>query len=313
MRPPKGFPAAALGLALALAAGAARLEAFDGSASTGGQALLMQLDARAVGMGSAYTAVAGGADALDYNPAGMDQLRAGQAEAGHLAWIQGVDDEYINTAFPIYGLGAWGLGLSYLYAQDQAYSDTGIPGGTFTDFSFSGKAAFSMQIGDTQNIGIEYKLLRESYGGQFDMGSAFDLGWQWVGGPGGIDFGAAAQNLGTPVVMGTTYNPLPISVKVGAVKHLSTWGLLSMDEEYQPFDSFNFVHFGGEISEPVGPVTPALRAGYIFGPQQAAGNLTGLSVGLGLGYGSWQLDYAYTPEGDLGLAQRLTLTYTLGD
>ncbi|MGH7442197.1 MAG: hypothetical protein ACREKE_05920, partial [bacterium] len=93
--------------------------AYEGAAGTSGQALLMQLDARAVGMGSAYTAVASGADSLDWNPAGMDQLRAPQAEAGHLAWVQDVNDEYINTAFPIYGIGAWGLGLSYLYTQDQ--------------------------------------------------------------------------------------------------------------------------------------------------------------------------------------------------
>ena len=38
-----------------------------------------------------------------------------------------------------------------------------------------------------------------------------------------------------------------------------------------------------------------------------------LAVGLGIALGSWQLDYAFTPQGDLGQAQRLTLTWNAGD
>ncbi|MGH7442792.1 MAG: hypothetical protein ACREKE_08995, partial [bacterium] len=196
---------------------------------------------------------------------------------------------------------------------DQYYSDTGVAGGSFTDFDFSGKAAVSFQVSDSQNIGLEYKVLREGFGGQFDMGSCFDLGWQWTDVVQGLDLGAVAQNLGTPVALGSSQFSLPLAVKFGGAEHIGSLALLAVDEEYQPVDSFNFLHAGLEIGTPVGPMTPVARVGYTLGPQQTDGGVTGLSVGLGLTMGAWQVDYAYTPQGDLGLAQRLTLTYTTGN
>lgn len=306
-----------LSLAVGLIAAAlvlpAGLAAFDGAAGTSAQSLLLPLDARAVGMGSAYVAVASGADSLEWNPAGMDQLRAAQAEAGHLSWVQDVNDEYLDVAFPIYGIGAWGLGMSYLYTQDQYYNDVGTAGGTFTDFDFSADAAFSMQINDAMNLGLEYKILRQGYATQFDMGSCFNLGWQWRTALPGLDLGAAALNVGTPVALGSAFDALPLSLKVGAAERLGSLVLLAVDEEYQPIDSFNFVHAGMEIGTAVGSWTPMARVGYTLGPEQADGGITGLTMGLGLAMGAWQVDYAYAPQGDLGQAQRLTLTWNGGD
>jgi hypothetical protein len=302
------------GLAAALLAVPGGLAAADGAAGTSMPSLTIPLDARAVGMGSAYTAVASGADSLEWNPAGMDQLHYAQAEAGHLAWVQDVNDEYLDVAFPLYGLGAWGLGTSYLYTQDQYYDDVGNAGGTFTDFDFSAEAAFSLQIGDTQNLGIEYKILRQGYATQFDMGSCFDFGWQWRDVWPGFDLGAAAENLGTPLSLGSAFNALPIDLKVGGDEHLGSLVLLAVDEEYQPIDSFNFVHAGIEVGTQMGDMTPMIRAGYILGPaDEADGGITGLTAGLGLAVGAWQVDYAYAPQGDLGTAQRLTLTWNGGD
>ena len=301
-----GFTAAALCATVGLAA-------FEGAAGSGFQSLTLPLDARAVGMGSAFVAVASGADSLEWNPAGMNQLRAPQVEAGHLSWIQDVNDEYINTAFPIYGLGAWGLGLSYLYTQDQYYDNVGNQGGTFTDFDFVGDAAFSLQVSDAMNLGMEYKILRQGYATQFNMGSCFDLGWQWRDAVKGLDFGAAALNLGTPVALGSAFNVLPISLKFGGAEHVGSLVLLALDEEYQPVDSFNFVHAGLEVGTALGDWTPMVRVGYTFGPAQADGGITGFSAGLGLAMGAWQVDYAYAPQGDLGQAQRLTLTWNGGD
>ncbi len=81
------------------------------------------------GMGGAYAAVASGADSvLREIPAGMDQLpRPAAANIGHLAYLDGVGDDYLEVARPIYGLGAWGFGANYLYTltQDQGYDNFG--------------------------------------------------------------------------------------------------------------------------------------------------------------------------------------------
>jgi hypothetical protein len=305
------FLGAAFALALLAVPGSAA--AADGAAGTAFTSLTLPLDARAVGMGSAYTAVASGADSMEWNPAGMNQLHYIQAEAGHLSWVQDINDEYVNVALPIYGIGAWGLGATYLYTQDQYYDDEGNAGGTFNDFDFTGSAAFSLQVSDAMNLGIEYKILRQGYATQFDMGSCFDFGWQWRDVWSGFDLGAAALNLGTPMSLGGTFNALPLSLKLGAAQHFGPLATLALDEEYQPIDSFNFLHAGLEVGTQLGSMTPMARVGYILGPGQADGGLTGLTVGLGLAFGAWQVDYAYAPQGDLGTAQRLTLTWNGGD
>ena len=302
-----------LGLLCAVLTLPACLSAFDGAAGTSMPSLLLPLDARAVGMGSAYVAVASGADSLNWNPAGMNQLAVPQAEAGHLSWVQEVNDEYLGMAFPIYGLGAWGVALNYLYTQDNYYDYLGNKGGTFTDADLSAKIAMSLQLPNDMNIGLLYKLLRQDYATQFDMGSGFDVGWQWRDVDKFLDLGATAQNLGTPVGLGGTQYSLPITLKLGAATHLGSNLLLAADDEFEPIDSFNYIHLGAETTARVGDWTTAARAGYTFGPAQADGGLTGLSVGLGVGFGPWQVDYAYAPQGDLGQAQRLTLTWNAGD
>jgi len=302
-------------IAIVLALGwAGNLRATDGSDGVAMQSLLLPLEARAVGMGSAYVAVASGADSLSWNPAGMNQLSVAQAQAGHLAWVEGVNDEYLDVAMPIYGIGAWGLSMTYLYAQDQYYDDLGNAGGTFTDFDFSAKAAFSYQLADGMGLGLDYKILRQGYAHQFDMGSAFDFGWQWRDVVlKGFDLGAGLFNLGTPMALGQTSNNLPMDMKVGAAYRFGGLNTLAVDEEFEPIDSFNFLHFGGESGMRVGDWTVFGRAGYTFGPAQEEGNLAGLAVGCGVTYGSWQVDYAFTPQGDLGEAQRITLTWNAGD
>jgi hypothetical protein len=318
MRRRDGILAAAL--AGALAAGSLQAASGDGNLQSAASSLLLPLDARAVAMGGAYVAVAGGADAMAWNPSGLNQLRAPQAELGHLSWVQGVNDEFINVAFPIYGLGAWGLGATYLYTQDEYVDMYGRDlNQSFTDFDFSLKGAFALQLPDDMAIGLEYKTLRQGYGasqsqgGEYNMGSAFDLGWQWHDVIKNLDLGAAVQNVGTPMALGTTGFNLPIDLNVGFAEHITRLTTLAFDEEYQAIDNYNFLHVGLESGLRAGDWTVFARCGYTSGPTQDQGQYAGLAAGLGAAFGSWQVDYAFAPQGDLGQSQRITLTWNGGD
>jgi hypothetical protein len=129
-----------------------------------------------------------------------------------------------------------------------------------------------------------------------------------------LDLGATMANLGTPIAAGYTSSNLPIDLKAGAGLHLGENVLFAVDEEYQAIDAFNDVHAGLEVSTRVGSWLVAARGGYTYGPSDSAdGGLTGVTAGLGAGFGPWQVDYAYSPQGDLGTAQRITLTWNGGD
>jgi hypothetical protein len=299
--------------------------AVDGASAVSGLIFQLPLNARPVGMGGAYVATASGADSLLWNPAGLNQLRDWQVGLGQLNYVQGTTDDYLQLARPIYGLGAWGLGATYFDSGSQQYYDVaGNSMGTFSDWDFSAQVALAVQLPDELSLGLTYKILRESYAYQSAMGSAFDLGLQWRQILPALDLGFTALNLGTPMALGSTYNPLPETLKGGLALHLGPNLLLAADEDFEPWtapnsnhfwgESINLVHVGVEASLPVGSWTITGRGGYIFGPaQMEEGGTTGLSVGAGITMGDWQVDYAWVPMGDLGQANRLSLTYSVGE
>jgi len=298
-------------LFLALALLAAPLAADNnGGGLSASNSLRIPRSARAVGLGEAYTAVVEGSEAMTWNPAGMNSIRDLQASASHLAYAQGISVDGLQVAMPIYGTGAWGLGLDYLYASDQGYDNWGNPTGDFSLFDFSAQVALSFELPWDMHLGGDYKILRQGYGTQFAMGSAFDLGLQWKDLFKHLDLGFVAQNLGTPMALGQGFGNLPITWRGGAALHLTQNWLLSADYDYQAVDYFGKGHFGTELTLPVGNFTAAVRGGYSITPAQALGGLTGLAVGAGLGYGRFQVDYAWQPLGDLGDTHRVSLTYS---
>jgi hypothetical protein len=325
----KRSPILFLLLTLLLAPAAAR--AVNGAGETSGLSLLLPLGARPTALGGAYVAVASGADSLLWNPAGLNQLRDWELGLGHLSYVQGVSDDLIQVARPIYGLGAFAIGATYLSAGSQQFYDVfgnntaadGSPLGSFSVDDFSAQVALAVQMPDDLSVGLTYKILREEYN-QGAMGSAFDLGVQWRDLLGkSLDLGFAAQNLGTPIALGSTYYDLEMAFRLGLAYHPAPGLLLTVEEDFRPWnapgaptiftESVNRVHMGAEWAVPVGDWSGAVRAGYIIGPEQDQGALGGLSVGGGVTLGSWQVDYAWVPMGDLGSTHRLSLTYTVGE
>lgn len=298
--------------ALLLAAAPVHAELPMGGGSTSAVSFKLARGARPVSLGNAYLALASGADSVLWNPAGLNQLRTGEATFGHLSYLDGVNDDYLLMGLPIYGLGAWGLGLSYLYASDEGYDNWGNKGADFQVFDFSAQASFAYEGPDDFHVGATYKILRQGYATQFSMGSAFDLGLQWRGFFKRLDFGAGLFNVGTPIALGSTFGLPPLTWKGGASLRLGEPWTVAAEFEHQPLDHFNKWHAGTEYAYALDPVRLALRAGYTLGPEQALGALAGLAAGFGVAYGAWTVDYALSALGDLGLGHRLSLTWRSG-
>ena len=91
--------------------------------------------------------------------------------------------------------------------------------------------------------------------------------------------------------------------------------LFSADLKHYPYDSRTTLSFGAEFS-PVSFLSlrsgyianSAMPAGYSTGTEQTIANLNGLGFGLGLSLGFGTIDYSVTPAGELGNAQRLSLS-----
>jgi hypothetical protein len=303
-----------LGLAPSMASAA-------GSAVTAAPSFNMVLGARGAAMGGAYSALADDAQSMAYNPAGLTELREVQLSASHLAWLDGVNDESVELGIPVFGLGAWGIGATYLYSSDQGRDNWGTPTGSFTDFDFSGQVAFALQLGDNASLGVEYKIIRQGYnaadnvaGAKLDMGSAFDVGISRKAFDRKLNLYVGMDNAGTNLGLGATNAPLALTFKGAAAWHFSRNLAAELDYLNEPYDLLNTLRAGAEYQYPLGEdSSAAFRVGYSYDSSVSAiGGLDGYSAGIGAQWQAWKVDYAFVPKGDLGLTQYITLTVGFG-
>ena len=111
---------------------------------------------------------------------------------------------------------------------------------------------------------------------------------------------------------------LPLTLAGGASVKLFNRFLISTDMKHQPYDSRTTLSVGSEFS----PVQIfSLRAGYFTNAIKSANsndnnfteqisNLSGLGLGVGFNLGPSTIDYSFTPAGELGNAQRISLSFS---
>jgi hypothetical protein len=284
----------------------------DGSATTASNTLKLARGARPAAMAGAYTALADDAQSLSWNPAGLSALRDMQISINHLSHLGDIQDESIAFAKPIYGMGAFGLGVDYLYASDQYRDNWGNAGDTFSIYDFSVMAALAVDYRPF-SFGLNYKLMRQGYADTFSMGSGFDAGIQarrLLSNR--LNLGIALQHFGTPMSLGDTVSQLPMTWRFGGAWFLMPDWSLQVEFSHQPIEFFNKWHFGTEYTYRMGEQRAIVRGGWTQGPEGVLGVLAGASLGAGWGWKGVQFDYAASSLGDLGLSHRAGLTYSFG-
>lgn len=287
-----------LGAALAVCASAAE--------PTGAAFLKIDPGARAMGMGSALTALADGVDALAWNPAALS-YGARRAMASHAECLGDTSMDYAGVSWPT-RRGGWGAGLSRfaggrLEGRDEARRPTGDFSAADTVFA----AGMARRLG-AGGMGAEVKLLRQRIGTASAGGVAFDAGamLKVPGSP--WRAGAALRNLGPGVRFEGAADPLPLTASLGlgweahglavgadARRNLRAGGAeWSAGAEY--WAGRGVALRGGYFLQAGRGVAPSARA-------------AGWSGGVGLRLRGYSLDYALAPRGDLGLTQKLALTF----
>ncbi len=280
----------------ALAEGSAGASSFD--------FLMLDANARAVGLGGAYTSLACDANALNYNPAGLGCVKRNEATFMHNQYAEGIGQEYLGLALK-QGFGAQ---LNYLRFGSITRTTYSSPDGNLGDFNVTDTAfgvGYGKQVREAFRLGGAIKILRESNDGTSATGYAADLGaiatlanWE------GVQFGAALQNLGPSVRYGSTSEKLPRIIRLGS-SYSRSIGLVSFDITKEGSDKLRFA-LGAEVE----PITMLLlRLGFNTKSDTGAG----IAVGVGWKGQNFSVDYALSLLGDLGMANRMSVTYRWGD
>lgn len=282
-------------------------------ADEGASFLVVPQGARAMGLGNAFVTQAD-PTSLWHNAAGISPLGGRHVTATHTELFAGTRLNLLGYVQPLGGRGSVGFGAVYL-SQDaiEGRDPSGRRSGNFTASDLSFGVAYGRSLGPGTHLGLGVKLIRQSLADASATGLALDLGalHHLAGLP--VTVGASIQNLGPKMKFVSEPFNLPLNVRAGASHLLLGLVSVGLDFQYRPHDNRKSLSFGAEYW-PMPQM--ALRGGYLGILRATSGATQGFSFkeasafGAGLGFRLGRrigLDYAFSPQGDLGSSHRFTL------
>lgn len=306
-RPSRLVVGACLSLAMLLATGPAAHAADPGE--TGLAFLKIGVGARAAAMGDAYVAVAQDPTATYWNPAGIANTPGDEIHASHNEWISDVRYEYLAAVHGMKGH-AIGAHVGLLHMGELEGRDTsGNFTGGFRAYDLSAGVTYARRIARPIEVGVTAKVLYEKIDTQRATGFAGDLGVRYRTPIRGLTAATTLTNVGSEMKFIDDTFLLPVQFRIGAAYRTRALlkGLILASDVRVPNDSSAKGHFGMEL---LPHDLFALRAGYKAGYDEES-----YSVGFGVLYHEYQIDYAFAPfssESDLGDVHRMSIEWHPG-
>ncbi len=275
-------------------------------------------DARAMGIGSAYTAIAVGPGGMDWNVAGIAGLNRPAVTTSFLDYgLSGVGAGSIAFVQPMGTRGSVGVGVRYFRVGDipttTEANPTGEGLGNFSSTDIAARLAFAYRLTPGLHAGISGSVISGSIDDRGSFGLSSDYGLLWNRAPAGLRLGAALRNVGTQTsAYFEIVDPMPTELSFGASRPFPGSGLLIGIDYNWSVDWEGTVDLGVEWT----PVTDFfLRAGYngrgaeLRDSSEEAG-IAGYTFGLGFRkVRAFAIDYAYASLADLGGTNRVSFTW----
>lgn len=290
--------------------------------NSGAAFLKIGTGARPAAMGNAFTAVADDVDALYYNPGGLAFLDYREMGMTHADYLLDTTFDFAGFAQPTRS-GTFGLAITRLAAGTQQSYDanrnaTGGFEASDTAYAFSYSRFLKPRLFHDGRTGFggNLKLLRSTIGQYSAQTVAVDLGVQHRFATRPLSLGASVTNIGRGMQFLDQVDPLPLTVALGGSYRLAGALGIALDVRHEYYEQRTDIGLGTEYA-----ILPSfsLRLGYGSNFAQAAsGSNTGFSsfggMGAGLGFKTnrYRLDYTFSPFGDLGNVQRVSLGARLG-
>lgn len=259
-------------------------------------------DARALGMGGAYVALANDAAAGYWNPAGL-YMMSEKTTSLTAMYTAGLSfdrfQNYIAVAHRFHSIGLAGTWLNTGIRDVPQYDVNGNAMSAFGDYE--NIIIGSMGFGSSNaGFGISVKGYLQSLNSEQRNGIGFDVGAQWKA-TDMLTVAAVFKDLGGKV--GGDDNRLPADIRLGlGVRPMEHFNI-SMDvEKVENQDRAAFLG-GAEYGIKFADDAWAFLRGGV--------NDSHFSAGLGAMVGKLQADYAFTneKESDFGNAHRVSLTF----
>jgi len=285
----------------------------EGKGTTAGTFLKLGVNARAAGLGDAYTAVADDGSAIYWNPAAMTKVKKPSFTLTHSPYIESSFYDFGGYVHPFPASNqAFGASVQYLSAGDIKKTDTsGVESGSFSpndlaialgyarkfpgvSIGFSGKFINSKIVDSASSQALDAGLLSEPYLN------------------GKLQFGLSMSNLGGKLKYEQTEEDLPVTYRVGSSLTLFERWLISGDLSSSKGSDVQYA-LGTEYLTSVSKEFKLIgRIGFNSHVASNVEDGTGIMAGLGFKWSQMGLDYAFSPYGELGTTHRISLNFSLG-
>jgi len=274
--------------------------------------LKINVSARAVAMGGAFTGLADDESSLYYNPAGITSFEEDRYILGYHNYFVDMQSGFAGYIHALDTSKVIGFYASYL--NYGSFTETDQFGNTTGEFSGGDvllAVSFAFESGYHLGIGATAKFIYEKIQDYSATGAALDLGAKYTGERQRWAVGVVIQNLGAQFsALGEEKDKLPLSFRIGGSMTPRGLPLRLASDVVIPTDNDPVLALGTEYF--------ALKPFYIrlgwntFGSNFRAGDsddkLAGFSVGAGFDIKRLQISYAFSPSADLGESHRVTLT-----
>jgi len=274
--------------------------------------LKINVGARAVGMGSAFTGLADDESALYYNPAGIMTFDENRFILGYHNYFVDMQSGFAGYIRPLnenFSTGGW---ISYLnYGEFIETNGSGDTLGTFG----GGNLVTAVTVAYRQNYNLTFggtiKFIYERVQKFSATGMAVDVGVRYTDVRDRRSVGLMIQNLGIQFSgLGPETDRLPLVVRGGVAIRPRAFPLIMATDLLIPTDNNVVFSFGTEYYE-FKPLY--LRMGWnSFGSNfRGVGSndqWAGFSLGVGFDIKELHIAYAFSPSADLGESHRVTLT-----
>lgn len=306
---------ASLSVVLALFVSIPRL-----SAQTNGIYNFLRLDvsARAAALNGSFVSMTDDPNVLFYNPAALTTITVPRVSANYLNHLMDVNAGSISYGQHLEGIGSIGAGVTFVNYGSITETDESMNIlGSFGANEFAVLLGWGVPLDDETNVGISLKGIYSSIATYRSTAAAIDLGILHQIPSENITIGASLLSIGRQF---TTYNrtreSLPLDLKVGITKrpeHLPAVLSLSFHKLNDPQKSllqrFENFTFGAEflMSESV-----RFRVGFNNKQRKelkigTGPGLAGFSLGGGIIYEEYLIDYAFNSYGKIGGLHRISI------
>ncbi len=283
------------------------INADEGTKTTAVSFLKIGVGSRPQAMGGAQVADPRGGLALFWNPAGLGQGRGRSLLFSYNRYRFDSSQGLVVFSGKIGSKGGFGLGANYLRVRDIEVRSgpTDQPERTTEASDLAVYAGYGLNLPGNLSLGLAGKFIQEKLHEDKASTFAFDAGMGY--GYKNLSLGAAVQNLSQGLKFREESFHLPTTIRAGAALFfLEKTVTVAADIEQLLFGcTERRLHFGAELA------LKALRIrggyNYEFGGKRF-GDLTGLTLGIGFGCETWELDYAVAPSENMGNAQQVSMS-----